>query len=61
LPKVNSELVGQTCWFAAAPGRAPPTISEMTFGNRSHAVAPPADAWFIAASGLLNSAAQAMR
>jgi hypothetical protein len=35
LPKVISEMVGQTCRFAAAPGRAPPTISEMTFGNRA--------------------------
>jgi len=35
LPKVISEMVGQTCRFAAAPSRAPPTISEMTFGNHS--------------------------
>ena len=35
LPKVISEMVGQTCRFAAAPGRTPPTISEMTFGNHS--------------------------
>src|SRR6185503_21224125 len=28
-------MVGQTCRFAAAPSRAPPTISEMTFGNHS--------------------------
>ena len=36
MPKVISEMVGQTCRFAAAPGRAPPTISEMTFGNHSN-------------------------
>src|SRR6185436_7812529 len=36
LPKVISEMVGQTCRFAAAPSRAPPTISEMTFGNHSN-------------------------
>src|SRR6185503_11579357 len=35
-PKVISEMVGQTCRFAAAPSRAPPTISEMTFGNHSN-------------------------
>jgi len=29
-------MVGQTCRFAAAPSRAPPTISEMTFGNHSN-------------------------
>src|SRR6185436_20891142 len=28
-------MVGPTCRFAAAPSRAPPTISEMTFGNLS--------------------------
>src|SRR6185436_10101589 len=41
LPKVISEMVGQTCRFAAAPSRAPPTISEMTFGNHSKGVPSP--------------------
>src|SRR6185503_1045104 len=29
-------MAGETCRFAAAPSRAPPTISEMTFGNHSN-------------------------
>src|SRR6185503_1344235 len=31
-------MVGQTCRFAAAPGRAPLTISEMTFGSHSNSL-----------------------
>ncbi len=33
LPKIISEMVGQTCRFAATTRRSSPTISEMIFGN----------------------------
>ena len=33
-----AEKVEQTCRFAATPGRASPTSSEMTFGDHSRAV-----------------------
>src|SRR2546422_4474857 len=35
LPKVISEMVGQTCRFAATTRRSSPTISEISFGNHS--------------------------
>src|SRR5437773_5781933 len=36
LPKVISEMVGQTCRFAATTRRSSPTISEISFGNHSN-------------------------
>src|SRR5439155_6405501 len=36
LPKVISEMVGQTCRFAATIRRSSPTISEISFGNHSN-------------------------
>src|SRR5438093_271900 len=35
LPKVISEMVGQTCRFAATTRRSSPTISEISFGNHT--------------------------
>src|SRR5436305_5256989 len=35
LPKEISEMVGQTCRFAATTRRSSPTISEIPFGNHS--------------------------
>src|SRR2546430_12923130 len=35
LPKVISEMVGQTCRFAATTRRSSPTISEISFRNHS--------------------------
>src|SRR5437016_1569712 len=36
LPKEISEMVGQTCRFAATTCRSSPTISEISFGNHSN-------------------------
>src|SRR5256885_16624771 len=41
LPKVISEMVGQTCRFAATTRRSSPIISEISFGNPSNITFPP--------------------
>src|SRR5437867_4934597 len=55
LPKVISEMVGQTCRFAATTRRSSSTISEISFG--SHSNPPPGNPGVLENQSLLTSAA----